>query len=100
LSNSGVRTLDQTWRLNEARTETGRRKEKGYRDEIILVARTPSLSDRAETVAQDPGSATRIWLDRLPGGKAQRPALTGYLAQQTYVRAYIPVTPDDKADQP
>ncbi len=27
-----------------------------YRDEIILVARTPTLSDRADAVAQDPGS--------------------------------------------
>ena len=102
MNNCGVRPFDETWRLEPARTAAKGQPGAAWRDEVILVARTPNLSDKAETVAQNPGCATRIWLDRLPDGKNQRPALTGFLAQETYVRAYIPVnpTPDDKARQP
>ena len=97
--NSGLRTLDESWRLNAEKTASG---ESVFRDEVILVGRTPTLSDRAETVANNPGSATRIWLDRLPDGKSAPPALPGYLAQETYVRVYIPLQPSkpDGADKP
>ena len=99
LLNSGLRTLDESWRLNAEKTASG---ESVFRDEVILVGRTPTLSDRAETVAKNPGSATRIWLDRLPDGKSAPPALPGYLAQETYVRVYIPLQPSkpDGADKP
>jgi hypothetical protein len=93
MNNSGLRPLDQSWRLDRERMQAGGQKGQGFRDELILVARTPNLSDKAETVAEDPGSATRIWLDRLPDGKSKPPALSGYLAQETFVRAYIPVQP-------
>ena len=97
--NSSLRPLDQSWRLDPEKTASGKAL---YRDEVVLVARTPTLSDKSETVAKDPGSATRLWLDRLPDGKSSPPALTGYLAQETYVRAYIPVKPNqpDGADKP
>ena len=90
MNNSGLRPFDQSWRLDEEKTAPVQA-DKVWRDEIILVARTPTLYDHSETVARDPGSATRLWLDRLPGGKAERPALSGFLGQQTYIRAYIPV---------
>ena len=97
--NSGLRPLDESWRLNAEKTAAG---DSVFRDEVILVGRTPTLSDKAETVANNPGSATRIWLDRLPDGKSAPPALPGYLAQETYVRVYIPVQPSkpDGADKP
>jgi hypothetical protein len=98
MNNCGLRMLDATWRIESARTSVKNQPGSAWRDEAVLVARTPNLSDKAETVAQNPGSATRIWLDRLPDGKNQRPGMTGFLAQETYVRAYLPVkTPDDKA---
>jgi len=90
MNNSGLRPFDQSWRLDEEKTAPVQA-DKVWRDEIILVARSPTLYDHSETVARDPGSATRLWLDRLPGGKAERPALSGFLGQQTYIRAYIPL---------
>ena len=67
------------------------------------MARTPTLSDRADAASQDPGCATRLWIDRLPDGKSKPPTLPGYLWQETYVRVYIPVQhpqPDDRAVKP
>jgi hypothetical protein len=84
--NSGLRQLDEAWRLSQ-----GEGPQRRYRDEAILVARTPPRSDRAEIVAQDGVSPSRLWLDELPGTQAQRPALAGYLQQETYVRIYIPL---------
>jgi hypothetical protein len=86
--NSGLRQLDEGWRV----VSQGEGQQRRYRDEAILVARTPPRSDRAETVAQDGVSPTRLWLDDLPGTQPQRPALSGYLQQETYVRIYIPLT--------
>jgi hypothetical protein len=91
MNNSGLRPFDQSWRLDRENTAAADQTVQVYRDEVILVARTPTLYDHSETVARDPGSATRLWLDRLPGGKAERPTLSGFLGQQTYIRAYIPV---------
>jgi hypothetical protein len=85
--NSGLRRLDEGWRL----LSQGEGQQRRYRDEAILIARTPPRRDRAETVSQDGVSPTRLWLDELPGASLQRPTLTGYLQQETYVRIYIPL---------
>ncbi|MGH7226504.1 MAG: hypothetical protein ACRELF_25080, partial [Gemmataceae bacterium] len=85
--NSGLRQLDEGWRV----VSQGEGPQRRYRDEAILVARTPPRSDRAETISQDGVSPTRLWLDDLPGTRPQRPALSGYLQQETYVRIYIPL---------
>ncbi|HTU19126.1 MAG TPA: hypothetical protein VMG10_13785 [Gemmataceae bacterium] len=85
--NSGLRQLDEGWRV----LSQGEGQQRRYRDEAILVARMPPRSDRAESVAQDGVSPTRLWFDDLPGTQTQRPALSGYLQQETYVRIYIPL---------
>jgi len=85
--NSGLRQFDEGWRV----LSQGEGQQRRYRDEAILVARTPPRSDRAEAIAQDGVSPARLWLDELPGTQPQRPALSGYLQQETYVRIYIPL---------
>jgi hypothetical protein len=90
--NSGLRGHDASWRL----PLQGEGAQRRYRDEAVLVARTPPRSDKAETVARDGVSPSRLWLDQLPGTEPQRPALAGYLQQETYVRIYIPVQPPTK----
>jgi hypothetical protein len=97
MNNSGLRTRDQSWRLDNPQQVGVRDEEHGFREEVILVARTPAVVGRAEAAAQDPGSATRLWLDRLPGSQPDRPALSGYLSQWTFVRIYIPVKPAQTA---
>jgi hypothetical protein len=62
-----------------------------YRDEIILIARAPMLCDRAEDVSTHAASPSRLWLGELPGGERTRPALKGFITQETYLRVYIPV---------
>jgi hypothetical protein len=84
--NSGLRPLAEGWRIQSQ----GEGQQRRFRDEAILVARTPPRNDRAETIMQEGVSPTRLWLDELPG-KQQRPALPGYLLQETYVRIYIPL---------
>jgi hypothetical protein len=98
LANSGLRTLDQSWRLRrllEFPTPppgAGTR----YRDEAILVARTPMLSDHAETVTEHGASPARLWLGALPG-EGDRPSLPGFITQETYVRVFIPIqAPDNR----
>jgi hypothetical protein len=86
-ANSGLRSLDEGWRV----LSLGEGQQRRYRDEAILVARTPPRSDHAEIIAQDGVSPTRLWLGELPGTQPQRPALSGYLQQETYVRIYIPL---------
>jgi hypothetical protein len=85
--NSGLRQFDEGWRV----LSIGEGQQRRYRDEAILIARTPPRSGRAELVTQDGVSPTRLWLDELPGTQPQRPALSGYLQQETYVRIYIPL---------
>lgn len=92
--NSGLRQFDEGWRV----LSLGEGQQRRYRDEAILVARTPPRSDRAEIVAQDGVSPTRLWLDELPGTQSQRPALSGYLQQETYVRIYIPLVRSRSAE--
>jgi hypothetical protein len=88
--NSGQRHLDQSWRLAPLNT-VPTTPQLQYRDEAVLVARTPSAADRAEAVTAGSDSPTRLWLGALPGQQSQRPPLPGYLAQETYVRVFIPV---------
>jgi len=85
--NSDLRPFDEGWRV----LSLGEGQQRRYRDEAILVARTPPRSDRGETVVQAGVSPTRLWLDELPGIQQQRPAVSGYLHQETYVRIYIPL---------
>jgi hypothetical protein len=75
--NSGLRPFDEGWRV----LSQGEGQQRRYRDEAILVARTPPRSDRAETVMKEGASPTRLWIDYL----------SGYLQQETYVRIYIPL---------
>jgi hypothetical protein len=93
MNNSGLRPLDESWRLEEKKPATPDRARdaKTYRDEIVLTARASNVYDRAEAASQDPASATRLWIDRLPDGKSKPPPLAGYLEQETYIRVYIPV---------
>lgn len=85
--NSGLRPLDEGWRIQSQ----GEGQQRRFRDEAILVARTPPYSGPAETIVQQDVSPTRLWLDELPGAQPKRPVLPGYLQQETYVRIYIPL---------
>ena len=49
------------------------------------------MSGPAETVSLDGCSPTRLWEGDLPGTAPQRPALSGQMSQETYVRVYIPL---------
>jgi len=87
-TNAGLRSLDQTWRLRpQPEVPIGQH----FRDEAILVARTPMLSDRAETVAGHGASPSRLWLGDLPGDEPARPSLAGFITQETFVRVFIPI---------
>jgi hypothetical protein len=84
--NNALRFLDQTWRAREGK------------DEVILVGRLKTRQDAADAVTQMPESATRLWLGALPGPGATRPELIGQMRQETYVRVYIPVQTNRKAN--
>ncbi len=90
MTNAGLRTLDQSWRLG-IQPEYPRPDQPHYRHEAILVARMPMLADQAEIVTQHPASPTRLWLGALPHSGIDRPALPGYINQETFLRVYIPV---------
>jgi hypothetical protein len=90
LVNGGLRTFDQSWRLRH-QTEFPPPERTRYRDEVIVVARTPLVSGRAEAVSEHAATSSRLWLGALPAADAQRPALPGLLTQETYVRVFIPV---------
>ena len=62
-----------------------------FRNEIVLVARTAPITGRAQQVNHDGGTASRLWIDALPDGASECPKLEGYLTQETYLRAYVPV---------
>jgi hypothetical protein len=85
--NSGLRSFDEGWRI----LAQGEGQQRRYRDEAILMARTPPRHDRTEAVMKEGVSPTRLWLDELPMAKSQRPDLSGYLQQETYVRIYVPL---------
>jgi hypothetical protein len=84
--NTTLRLLDQSWRLQE-----------GHSAEVILVGKADNpfkdagTTPPAEQVTQDGVSPTRLWLGGLPGPGKTRPALAGKLAQETYVRVFLPV---------
>jgi hypothetical protein len=91
--NSGLRSLDQAWRIMPLVT-VPTTPQMQYRAEAILVARVPSVADSAEAVTGGPASPSRLWLGALPGGQSRRPALDGFLSQETYIRVFIPVRKD------
>jgi len=80
--NSGLRYLDQKWRTDRA-------------NEIVLVGSVAGREGPAETITDDGISPTRLWLGDLPGAGKSRPALAGTLSQNTYVRVFIPVQPQE-----
>ncbi|HEX4608456.1 MAG TPA: hypothetical protein VH092_09640 [Urbifossiella sp.] len=77
--NASVRRLDQSWRLSPEN-----------RGEVIVVARAPVASGRADDLTGGPWSASRLWLKALPGA-GPRPAVPGIGRTETYVRLYLPV---------
>ncbi|MFO0843181.1 MAG: hypothetical protein U0797_12425 [Gemmataceae bacterium] len=89
-TNAGLRRLDQTWRLRSL-PEYPIPERPRYRDEVVLVARTPMLSDAAEDVTSHPASPSQLWLGELPAAGRDRPPLKGFLTQETYLRVFIPV---------
>jgi hypothetical protein len=73
--------LDQTWRRS------------GQKNEVILFGRIPRQEGGAEELTRGSASPTRLWLGALPGPEnPRRPSLSGSLAQETYVRIFVPVT--------
>jgi hypothetical protein len=83
--NSGMRPIDQSWRF-------WRENAPGQdREEVILVARAGPVRGKAEELTAKGVAPSSLWLGRLPGTEARRPALDGFLTQETYVRVYIPV---------
>jgi hypothetical protein len=88
--NHSYRTLDQSWR-----TEPWRDRDVAVRD-AILVARLARTHGRPEELHKEehrPPLLTHLWLKDLPGGGRQRPAISGTLYQDTYIRVILPVTP-------
>jgi hypothetical protein len=84
--NSGLRTNDQSWRIRVPGDN-----KVPPREEVLLVARTPYQTGKAQDVDSASGAPTRLWLDELPGPSRQRPEPRGYLTQETFIRVYIPV---------
>jgi hypothetical protein len=79
--NSGLRRLDQSWRLREPpRPRLG--VEAPERDEVILVARAGPRAGTADKLTAESFAPARLKME---------PALTGYLTQETFVRVYIPL---------
>ena len=89
-TNAGLRRFDQTWRLREL-LQVPTPDQPRYRDEVILVARTPMLSDFAESATVHPASPSHLWVGDLPGGERTRPKTPGIMTQETFLRVYIPV---------
>jgi hypothetical protein len=88
LGTSDLRLLDQSWRVRGVRPPRG---ELLFLDEAILVARAVRPPAPAEEVTRSGICPTLLWLGRLPG-EGEREPLPGFLAQDTYVRIYIPVS--------
>jgi hypothetical protein len=88
--NSGLRRLDQDWRLQEV-TDTGAPgRPQRYVDEVILVARTEYV-DQGDANDVNKKSLVRLWIGDLPRGNAAPPVLVGQTTENTFVRVYIPV---------
>ncbi len=84
LNNATLRTLDQSWRLDE-----------DNRNEAVLLARVETVNGQARDILNDPGGAspTGLWLKDLPQPGANPPDIPGTLRQETYIRVYSPITP-------
>ncbi len=86
---AAMRGLDQSWRLDR---QPAQGQEGEFRNEVVLLARTPILSDSAEATIEHGSSPSRLWLGELPGTEgASRPSIRGFVTQETYVRVYVPV---------
>jgi hypothetical protein len=81
LQNSTLRSLDQSWRLDDQNTS-----------EVILLLRLKRANSQAEPMMSEPDSIspTRLWLKGLPGSGPRTPVL-GELQQDTWLRFFIPV---------
>jgi hypothetical protein len=88
--NSGLRQLDQSWRLGP-QPEYPVPDQTHFRDEAILFARTKVEIGPADAVTKAGASPSRLWLGDLPGARAERPSVNAALKQETYLRVYIPV---------
>jgi hypothetical protein len=76
--NATLEELDQSWRLAHA-------------DVAFVVGRIARQEGSAEEIARGTASPTTLWLGSLPGPGQPRPALSGTLRQDTYVRMILPV---------
>jgi hypothetical protein len=83
--NTALRHIDQSWRLDR-------------QEEVVLFGRVNPRAGEgpAEKISNDGVSPSRLWLGELPGSGRSRPSLAGTLTQRTYVRVYIPVTPQNQ----
>jgi hypothetical protein len=80
-SNSSLRRLDQSWRLNPEN-----------RNEVILVGRViPPAGQPATELFSSEYSPTQLWLKGLPKPGESAPEVPGTARQETYVRVYLPV---------
>jgi hypothetical protein len=79
MRNNSLRHLSQTWRLQHKKHE------------VILFGRIPREEGSAEDMTKQPGTPSQLWLGALPAAGQTRPPLAGTLAQETYVRVFIPV---------
>jgi hypothetical protein len=89
--NSGLRTLNQAWRLEQRPTEYKEERGLPYREEVILVARAAAAPPNTPGHEVNDKGLVRLWNDKLPGAADKCPPLSGFLSQETYVRVYIPV---------
>ncbi len=80
--NAMLREFDQSWRVAEESSG----------EDAILYGVLPTQKTEAEIAANSPATATRLWVGALPSDKgASRPALSGSMRQDTFVRVFIPV---------
>jgi hypothetical protein len=85
-----LRRLDLGWRFEE------KGRPLAYRTrEAILFARVASAAGAPDNLTQDL-LATRLWLGEIPPTGKARPALTGTLNQETFVRAIVAVKPAEE----
>jgi hypothetical protein len=92
LENSGLRYLDQEWRLKKV-TDVGlENKPAHFLNEVILVARTEFVP-QGDSEKVNEKSLVRLWVGDLPKTGGKRPALVGQTTESTFVRVYIPVRP-------
>ena len=86
--NSGLRRLDQAWRITTQRDRDG---SEHFRPEVMLVARVGPQRGKLEELTARGFVPTALWLNHLPGTVPERPRVAGFLTQETYIRVFIPV---------